>query len=149
MKEIGRRILEIRKNLSLTQREFAEHLGVSMGSIQAYESGKLPKGEILKSLSGQGYDLNWLFTGQGQMKVGQVKPVKPYDIELERMLIWNVAYYMCKRTEAAEDAEVFADTFMEIFELMKAKSDAYGEANGDLADADNVIDFTLRRLNAK
>ena len=150
MNEIGQRFTQIRKKLGMTQREFAEKLDVSMGSVQAYENGKLPKGDVLNVLSNLGYSLDWLFAGKGKLSGEAEKAPKSYDIGLERLLIWNVAYYMCKRTEATGDPEVFADTFMDILDSMKAQSTADDDATAEADDfISNVIDFTQRRSSAE
>lgn len=40
---------EIRKALGLTQTEMAKKLGVSMRTVQNYESGRIPKGHIFEA----------------------------------------------------------------------------------------------------
>ena len=147
MEEIGIRFLEIRKNLSLTQKEFAERLDVSFGSVQAYEYGKTPKGDVLQKLYDWGYDLNWLFSGKGEMKRG----VGFQHMELDRMLMWNVAYFLCKRSEMEEDPIVFADTYMEVYDCMN-KTNEENAISRETTNEDmiaNVVDFTSRRLKTK
>jgi len=149
MKYMGQRLIEIRKNLGVTQKEFAERLGVSLGSVQGYEYGKIPKGEVLKSLLDLGYDVNWLLSGQGHMKRNGV-----HDVALDRMLMWNVAYFLCKREDSGEDPEVYADAFMEIYDAMNlqqqtAERSDEGECEEDLGDDDNVISFSLLKARAK
>ncbi|SCA57177.1 hypothetical protein MTBPR1_40200 [Candidatus Terasakiella magnetica] len=145
MSEIGQRFIEIRKNLGITQKEFAERLGVSLGTLQGYEYGKTPKGDILKKLSDWKYDLNWLVAGQGQMK----RSHECSNAALDKIMIWNVAYFLCKREKLAKNPEVFADTFIEIFETMTQNISQDDEEVPQEPKEANVIDFTLRRLNAK
>ena len=62
---ISERIFERLKQLSMTQKEFAEELGTSQSRISDYETGKkLPPAELLIRLANDyqvSYD--WLFTG--------------------------------------------------------------------------------------
>jgi len=145
MNEIGLRLVKIRKKLGLTQKTFAERLDVSIGTVQGYEYGQIPKGEVLKKLSDWKYNLNWLFTGLGSMEIvayGEEEPI-------EHQIIWNVAYYLCKRTNAVDDANVFANTFMEVHEWMmkNAQKPVNERASAELTA--EIIDFAMQRLNAK
>ncbi|WP_419798508.1 MAG: helix-turn-helix domain-containing protein [Terasakiella sp.] len=139
MKDIGQRFTEIRKNLGVTQKEFADRLGVSLGAVQGYEYGKVPKGEVLQVLLNMGFNLNWLVDGRGTMMRDQSQ-----DVALNRMLMWNVAYFLSKRNETSEDAELYADAFMEIYDAMVRDSDMKKEDKE--SDISNIIDFSLRRL---
>jgi len=144
MKDIGQRFIEIRKKLGMTQKEFADQLGVSSGAIQGYEYGKIPKGEVMLKLLEMGYDLNWLVGGTGKMYLDQaaIEPAK--QGALDRMIVWNVAYFLCKRRDDGDDPEDYADSFMEIYEAMLTKS---RQAESKEADKDdNIVNFTLRRL---
>jgi transcriptional regulator with XRE-family HTH domain len=49
--EVGRRIVQARKELSLTQVELARKIGVSQRSAQAYENGEVIPYRHLKQLS--------------------------------------------------------------------------------------------------
>lgn len=64
MKEIGRRIRQIRGELSLE--EFEKKLGVSKNTLSNYERGKgNPKAAILFKLAEHGgVSIEWLFTGR-------------------------------------------------------------------------------------
>ncbi|WP_417841511.1 helix-turn-helix domain-containing protein [Terasakiella sp.] len=139
MKDIGQRFTEIRKNLGVTQKEFADRLGVSLGAVQGYEYGKVPKGEVLQTLLNMGFNLNWLVDGRGTMMRDQSQ-----DVTLNRMLMWNVAYFLCKRHDTDEDPELYADAFMEIYDAMVRDSGMKKE--GEESDISNIIDFSLRRL---
>ena len=144
MIEIGQRFSEIRKNLGLTQKEFAHQLSVSIGSVQGYERDQIPKGDVLKKLSDWGYDLNWFFTGLGDMKLSE----EVRHAGLDRKVAWNVAYYLCKRTDAARDPEQFANTFMEVHDWMV---DNYSKPREEQAPAEmtaQIIDFAMLRLDA-
>ena len=77
------RILQVRKYLKLSQKEFGDALGVSRDVIANYENGRvIPPNSILKLLC-SAYSINpvWLETGQGEM----VQPVNKED-ELEAFL---------------------------------------------------------------
>jgi transcriptional regulator with XRE-family HTH domain len=55
----------------LTQKEFVEKIGVSLGAVQLWESkDKYPNGEILTRMMEEfGVNLNWLMTGYGHKYV--------------------------------------------------------------------------------
>ncbi len=67
-KEIGQRIVEIRKQEGKNQRDFAKIMGVSTATLSYYELGKKdPTTKFLVSLSGlYNIDLHWLLTGETQ-----------------------------------------------------------------------------------
>ncbi len=48
---IARRLREIRKDLDLTQRQFADMLGVSLASLQRYEAGHPPGRKALRTIT--------------------------------------------------------------------------------------------------
>lgn len=63
------RIKKIRKELDLTQQEFADNLGISRGNIASYEVGKNPPSVAVISLICREFNVNekWLKTGEGEM----------------------------------------------------------------------------------
>jgi len=65
-KEIGERVLWVRTQNGLSQRDFAARLGISSGGISQIESGKtMPGGEFLLRIHEEfGVDVTWLLTGQ-------------------------------------------------------------------------------------
>jgi len=51
----------------LTQKEFASRLGIHESTVQLYEAGHIPKGDILKRIHTVFHvDMNWLLTGEGE-----------------------------------------------------------------------------------
>lgn len=73
----NQRIRKIRKELDLTQQEFAERIGVSRANIGKYETGVSEPSTAVLSLICREFDIReeWLRTGEGEM----YKP-KPSDI---------------------------------------------------------------------
>jgi transcriptional regulator with XRE-family HTH domain len=54
----------------LTQREFAERLGISHRTLQYYEQGtRPPKRLVLQRLAGLGINPDWVRTGAGEMRL--------------------------------------------------------------------------------
>lgn len=144
MSKIAQRFSEIRKSLGLTQKQFAHQLDVSIGSVQGYERDQIPKGDVLKKLSDWGYDLNWFFTGVGEMRLSP----DVRSAALNRKVAWNVAYYLCKRMDSVRDPNQFADTFMEVHDWMV---DNYSKPKAEQAPAEmtaQIIDFAMLRLDA-
>lgn len=62
------RIIQVRKWLNKTQREMAALLGISYKGWQGYEAGdNVPGGNVLQAIAKQGFNINWLLTGEGPM----------------------------------------------------------------------------------
>ena len=69
------RIKKIRKELDLTQQEFADRLGVKRGGIANYEIGRNEPTDSVISLICREFNINedWLRTGQGEMFIKQTR----------------------------------------------------------------------------
>ena len=63
------RIKKIRKELDLTQQEFAEKIGIKRNTIANYETGRNNPIDSVISLICREFDINeeWLRTGEGEM----------------------------------------------------------------------------------
>lgn len=80
---MNKRIKEIRQNAGITQREFADRIGVSRNTIAAYETdARVPIDAIIVSICRE-FNVNedWLRTGLGNM-YAEVNP----DIQLSKAL---------------------------------------------------------------
>lgn len=65
---LGARLEQYRTCLEFSQRGLAKKLGISLGGLQSYESGKsVPGGNVLEALARHGLNVNWLLTGEGEM----------------------------------------------------------------------------------
>lgn len=69
------RIKKIRKELDLTQQEFADRLGIARGNIGAYEVGKNAPSDSVISLICREFNVNehWLRDGTGEMFIKQTR----------------------------------------------------------------------------
>lgn len=69
------RIKKIRKELDLTQQEFADRIGVKRGGIANYEIGRNEPTDSVISLICREFNINedWLRTGQGEMFIKQTR----------------------------------------------------------------------------
>lgn len=65
------RIKQIRKELGLTQEQFCNDLGVSLGNIKFYETGRRTPSDAFIQLLCNKYNVNelWLRSGIGEMRV--------------------------------------------------------------------------------
>ena len=69
------RIKKIRKELDLTQQEFADRIGIKRNSLANYETGRnTPMDAIITSICRE-FNVNeeWLRTGKGEMFIEQTK----------------------------------------------------------------------------
>lgn len=72
MKTLSDRLKEIRANQGLSQALIAKELGCSLPAWQGYESGKnIPGGKVLKRIAELGYNLNWVLTGDGPIRLSE------------------------------------------------------------------------------
>lgn len=80
------RIKLLRKDLGLTQQNFAIKLGLKRQTIAAYESGKIEPSESTLLLMCKEFNVNeqWLQTGKGEMK-RKVNEEERYTLNLENL----------------------------------------------------------------
>lgn len=65
------RLKAIRKATGKSQTTMAKEADSSLPSWQGYEAGKnIPGGNVLEALSRLGYSVDWLLTGEGEMRRG-------------------------------------------------------------------------------
>lgn len=98
------RLKALRKELRLTQQEFADRVGISRGNIGAYEVGKNAPSDAVISLICREFHVNeeWLRTGNGEMFVEETpdeefmrmaKAVASGDTETDRMIRRTLMYF--------------------------------------------------------
>lgn len=89
MMEITERLKAVRSFLGKTQKEMAAALGVSLGSLQAYEAGSsYPGGRVFEELARLGVNTNWVLLEDGEMIRGheQIESKLPVD----KQVLWDV-----------------------------------------------------------
>jgi len=132
------RLKALRKELHLTQQEFADRVGISRGNIGAYEVGKNAPSDAVISLICREFHVNeeWLRTGNGEMFVKETpdeefmrmaKAVASGDTEADRVIrktlmyfyemddlgrktLMNFAKYLSGNDESSENSEQFPKT---------------------------------------
>lgn len=69
VKEMNERLKKLRKELDMTQQEFADRIGVKRNSLANYETGRnTPIDAIIISICREFHvNENWLRTGEGEM----------------------------------------------------------------------------------
>lgn len=66
---VGERLRAVRIALGLNQEDMAVHVGLGAGSWKRLElEDRAPKGEVLTQLVDEGFSIDWLLTGRGQMR---------------------------------------------------------------------------------
>lgn len=88
--DIGKRLVRVRKDLGLSQTQFAERLGVHWQTISRMETGQRKvDAEVLVNLYEMGYDATWLLTGIGDMLLKEGN-----EVEEQRLLAeyWQTNY---------------------------------------------------------
>ncbi len=65
------RLKLIREELGHTQKVMAKTLNCSLSALQFYEAGSsVPGGNVLEALARLGFNVNWILTGEGEMRRG-------------------------------------------------------------------------------
>lgn len=65
---ISNRIKQARRHLNLSQRDFAEKIGVDQGRVSQWETERSqPSSSALSEIARLGININWLLTGEGEM----------------------------------------------------------------------------------
>ncbi|ATP11788.1 hypothetical protein BHOIPH791_05300 [Bartonella henselae] len=128
--ELAKRFREVRRILGFTERkQFAEHLGVTAGSIGTYETGvSEPTASALSKYQEIcGVSLDWLVTGNGEMFTDMAKAkaagFKPQAIPAGLMKrlghLAYTTYHDAKITLPPEDvAELAAGLYGKLQELI-------------------------------
>ena len=66
--DIGKRLVQVRKKLGLSQNQFAEQLGIHWQTISRIENGRRKiDAEALVGLCKMGFSATWLLTGKREM----------------------------------------------------------------------------------
>jgi len=105
------RIRKLRKNLDLTQQEFADRLGTKRNTIANYEIGRNEPSNSVFTLICREFNVNeeWLRTGEGEM----------FNVLLEE------DEYFAAATEISNDNDTFAmNAIIEYWKLDRASKDA-------------------------
>ena len=75
------RLKKIRESMAKSQREMSIVIGGSKATWQVYEDGtSVPGGKALEALARQGFNVNWILTGEGTMRREAAN--EPLDEEL-------------------------------------------------------------------
>jgi Predicted transcriptional regulator len=71
--KVNKRIRRLRRELDLTQQEFADRIGIKRNTLSTYESGRNEPIDAVISLICREFNVNeeWLRTGEGDMFVQQ------------------------------------------------------------------------------
>ena len=71
---ISHRIKQIRKRLNLSQKTFAENVGVDQARVSQWETDKsLPHCKALIEVAHLGVNINWLLIGDGEMMMLEIQ----------------------------------------------------------------------------
>lgn len=131
----GERVTKLRKEAGLTQKQLADQLEVSLTSVQNYESGRIPNGEILVKLAAAlNCSSEWLVTGTDAL----AKAALP---DVEASLQANI--YNGKGTLTCADCEVT------MIPMVEARLSAGSGSWETSADADRHYAFRTDFLRRK
>lgn len=94
-----------RASLRLTQDELAKSVGGSKRGIQQNESGETEPGStVLRGFLGLGINANWILTGEGPMRIDDLKPAGTLDPARLKLAVETVeeGLHQTRRTMAPE-----------------------------------------------
>lgn len=86
------RLKQVRDKLGYTQKEIAEAINTNPQTWRVYESGKsVPGGNVFEALARLGFDVNWILTGEGEMRKkseinSSVQTTIPVDKDGEKLI---------------------------------------------------------------
>ncbi len=90
--DIGARLVQVRKELGLSQSQLADHLRVHWQTISRIETGQRKvDAEVLVSLCEMGYDATWLLTGKGEMLITGEDRVEQQRLQAE---YWETRHHL-------------------------------------------------------
>lgn len=117
---MNNRLKQVRTSLGLTQKEFAEQLGVTVTYISLLEGGNKEIGKQTKSLLINVFNVNrdWLETGNGKMFDVKPEPENPIDA-LNNV---NLLVELAKRSIDCLDDQTRATIVSFVTELSKKLS---------------------------
>lgn len=172
--ELGQRIRKIRRELDLTQAEFAERLGSVQNTITGYETGrKNPSKPVIALICKEfGVNENWLLREEGEMFQPDASDeiealVRKYDLSYAdqvviekfvnsrkefRAAIANMyieAAKACLESGLADPTASYSETHGALLDSVSAAEAAYeknlGVAQNSESTASNTIEGTQRR----
>lgn len=122
MSTFGERLREARKHLGLTQRAFAQAVGVTQGYLSEVETGKAKASidiAIGFALNYPGIRIDWLLTGRGSLT--KLNITSEQELAIIRTFI-RFAWYMSKRerfiasvAQSGSEAVILADAFTDLY----------------------------------
>ena len=79
--KISSRFRQLIKELGITQREFCEQTGISVGHLSKVLTGNaIPSGAMLISIANKGYDVNWILSGESSKSI-----LEERDAEIDKL----------------------------------------------------------------
>ena len=103
---VGDRLKIWRRSCGATQKEWADSLGVDVGTLRKYELGlNVPGGLFLARLCLHGLSINWLLLGQGAMNTSPNEKSMP-------------SHTLTRITELANAMEVLRNSDIDKFDML-------------------------------
>lgn len=120
--ELAKRLKMVRESLGYSQKEMAKAINVYPQTWRIYESGKsVPGGNVLETMARLGFNVNWILTGEGEMRRGEEgqSPSKPLALneELLNSIIISVVEFTHKTGDKEDVKELALSTAMSIIQL--------------------------------
>ena len=79
--EISSRFRQMIKEHGITQREFCEQTGISVGHLSKVLTGNAnPSGAMLINIADKGYDVNWILSGESSKSI-----LEERDAEIDKL----------------------------------------------------------------
>ena len=123
MSTFGQRLRQARKHLGLTQRAFAQAVGVTQGYLSEVETGKAKASiDIAVGFVSQypGIRIEWLLTGCGSMT--PINIASSQDLLIIRVIIrmaWKISKndrFMSFALDLGNEPTILNDTFSDLYE---------------------------------
>ena len=95
---ISTRFRQMIKEHGITQREFCEQTGISVGHLSKVLNGhSIPSGAMLISIANKGYDVNWILAGSSSKSILQERDTEIKKLELIIKELRSIINYNMKK----------------------------------------------------
>ncbi len=137
------RLKSIRELLNKTQSQMASLIDISPRAWQSYEMGKsVPGGKVLLSLAGLGFNVNWILTGEGPMRIDEHRRHTREDM-VSGVSLGDKGALQSDNLGLGESVELLAKIYNSgdqvLIRAIAANLQAFGAAINDRHRADQAI----------
>jgi transcriptional regulator with XRE-family HTH domain len=117
------RLKRARESLGYTQKKIASFVSVSVQMWRAYEAGSsVPGGNVFEGLARLGLNVNWLLTGEGDMKRGEDRAYNSSVLNKELLLrVIEALLSLPNKDKTPEEPKQTAQNLIFFYDLLNVR----------------------------